>query len=82
MKSSKSSVKSGNTSFSRNDNEQNAESGDIYDQDQKNAVFVNGQSLQYILKDETLQKLFLTLCSLCSLIVGSSVTAYQKRDLT
>ena len=55
---------------------------DFFDQDQKNSVFVNGQSLQFILKDETLTKLFLTLCSLCTLVVGSTVTPYQKRDLT
>ena len=36
----------------------------------------------FILKDETLTKLFLTLCSLCTLVVGSTVTPYQKRDLT
>jgi hypothetical protein len=49
---------------------------DFFDQDQKNSVFVNGQSLQFILKDETLTKLFLTLCSLCTLVIGSTVTAY------
>lgn len=38
--------------------------------------------MQFILKDETLTKLFLTLCSLCTLVVGSTVTPYQKRDLT
>ena len=31
-----------------------ADGTDFYEQDQKNAVFVNGQSLQFILKDETL----------------------------
>lgn len=55
---------------------------DFFDQDQKNSVFINGQALQFILKDETLTKLFLTLCSLCTLVVGSTVTPYQKRDLT
>ena len=55
---------------------------EFFDQDQKNCVFVNGLTLQFILADETLTKLFLTLCSLCTLVVGSNVTPYQKRDLT
>ena len=43
--------------------------------DRKNAVFVNGRSLQFILKDETLSKLFLSICSMSSFIVGSKITA-------
>ena len=43
---------------------------------------MTGASLKYILKDETLNKLFLTICSMCSICVGSSVSAIQKRDLT
>ena len=49
---------------------------EFFDQDQKNCVFVNGLTLQFILADETLTKLFLTLCSLCTLVVGSNVTPY------
>ena len=56
--------------------------GEFVDSDQRNSVFVSGKSLQFILKDETLTKLFLTLSSLCSLVVASAVTPYQKRDLT
>lgn len=52
------------------------------DLEQQSSVFVDGTSLGHILKDETLTKLFLTLYSLCTLLVGSSVTPYQKRDLT
>lgn len=55
---------------------------DSVDPDRRNSVFVSGKSLQFILKDETLTKLFLTLCSLCTLVVASAVTPYQKRDLT
>lgn len=55
---------------------------DVVDSDQKNSVFVSGKSLQFILKDDTLTKLFLTLCSLCTIVVASAVTPYQKRDLT
>ena len=50
--------------------------------DRKNAVFVSGKSLQHILKDETAIKLFLTICSMCSICVGNTVTAIQKRSLT
>ena len=45
-------------------------------------MFITGKSLQFILKDDTLTKLFLTLCSLCTLVIASAVTPYQKRDLT
>ena len=55
---------------------------DLVDSDQRNSVFVSGKSLQFILKDDTLTKLFLTLCSLCTIVVASAVTPYQKRDLT
>ena len=44
-------------------------------------VFFNGHSLKHILKDETIKKTFLLLCSMCSYIVGSDVTAVQKADL-
>ena len=78
--------KNTNTSASSSGNQTNSSNknalADFFDQDQKNSVFVNGTSLQFILKDETLTKLFLTLCSLCTLVVGSAVTPYQKRDLT
>ena len=50
--------------------------------DEKNDIFINGRALQFILKDDTLTKLFLTLSSFCSLVIGSSVTPYQKRALT
>ena len=50
--------------------------------DERNVVQVAGPTLQVILQDETLAKIFLTLCTMCSLCVGSSVSAQQKRDLT
>ena len=82
----KTGTKKGNTSVSSGSKSVNMKNEnalvDFFDQDQKNSVFINGTSLQFILKDETLTKLFLTLCSLCTLVVGSSVTPYQKRDLT
>ena len=52
------------------------------DSDEKNNIFINGKALHYILKDETLTKLFLTLCSFCSLVIGSSITPHQKQILT
>ena len=55
---------------------------ELVEADLKNSVFVSGKSLQFILKDDTLTKLYLTLCSLCTLVVVSAVTPYQKRDLT
>ena len=48
----------------------------------KNLVMVNGKALQFVLKDETLLKLFLTLCNLSSLCIGSSINPYQKVMLT
>jgi hypothetical protein len=82
LKTSKTHSVSSRFSAKSNINSETNTNSEIYNQDQKNVVFITGQSLQFILKDETLQKLFLSLCSLCSLIIGSSVTAYQKRDLT
>ncbi len=47
----------------------------------KDVVFFNGQSLKYILKDETIKKTFLLLCSMCSYMIGSDVSAHQKASL-
>ena len=44
-----------------------------------NAVFFNGTHLEYILKDQTLEKLFLSLCNMCSICIGSSVTPFQRK---
>ena len=41
---------------------------------ESNVVFFNGTQLKFILRDQTLEKLFLSLCNLCSLCIGSSVT--------
>ena len=49
---------------------------DFSDLDQQSSIFIDGVSLGHILKDETLTKLFLTLYSLCTLLVASSVTPY------
>ena len=77
-KQTKKSASSGTKSLK--DNNRNSQT-EFFDQDQKRSVFVNGQTLHFILKDETLTKLFLTLCSFCTMVIGSSVTPYQKRDL-
>ena len=45
---------------------------------EQNVISFNGKALQFILKDETLLKIFLTLCSLSSLCIGSSINPYQK----
>ena len=50
--------------------------------DERNAIFINGQALCFILRDTTLGKLFITLCSMSSIIIGSNISPYQKRDLT
>lgn len=42
-------------------------------------VTFDGQQLQYILTDETMKKLFLTLCNLCSLCIGSSISPHQRK---
>lgn len=41
----------------------------------KYIVFFNGNSLKYILKDETLKKSFLLLCSMCNFMIGSKTNA-------
>lgn len=48
----------------------------------RNVVRIQGETLKIILQDETLSKVFLMLCNICSLVVGSSITPSQKRDLT
>lgn len=42
---------------------------------------INGKALSFLLKDETLIKLFLTLCNLSSLCIGSQIDPYQKAQL-
>ena len=41
-------------------------------------VFFEGKQLDFILQDQSLEKLFLSLCNLCSMSIGTSVTAQQK----
>ena len=48
---------------------------------ERNAVIFDGHVLAFILKDETLLKLFLTLCSLSGLCIGSSIGPQQKAML-
>lgn len=48
---------------------------DQVSQQMKDVVFFKGSSLRYILKDETIKKTFLLLCSMCSYMIGSEVTA-------
>ena len=71
-----------NYKVSDNHSDDGANKYDILTIDEKNVVQVTGGTLQIILQDETLSKVFLMLCSMCSLCVGSSINAYQKRDLT
>ena len=49
---------------------------DTVTSDERNVVHVAGPTLQIILSDETLTKVFLMLCSMSGLCVGSSVQAY------
>lgn len=51
------------------------------DEEQIEVVFTNGYALSIIMKDESLLKIFLILCSLCNCVVGSQVSANQKADL-
>lgn len=46
---------------------------------ERNVVIFDGNQLQYILTDETMKKLFLTLCNLCSLCIGSSISPHQRK---
>ena len=41
-------------------------------------VFTNGYALSVILKDESMLKFFLILCSLCDCVVGSQISTTQK----
>jgi hypothetical protein len=44
-------------------------------------VFTNGYALSIIMRDESLLKIFLILCSLCNCVVGSQLSATQKAEL-
>lgn len=44
-----------------------------------NVCIFQGNQLQFILRDQTLEKLFLSLCNLCSLCIGTSVTPLQRK---
>ena len=44
-----------------------------------NVLFFNGPHLKFILRDQTLEKLFLSLFNLCSLCIGSAVTPIQRK---
>lgn len=42
---------------------------------------ISGHALHYILKEEHLNKRFLTLASFCKLIIGSNISTTQKCEL-
>jgi hypothetical protein len=44
-------------------------------------VFTNGYALSIIMKDESMLKIFLILCSLSNAVVGSQVSITQKADI-
>lgn len=48
-------------------------------QQERNVVIFDGAQLQFILNDETMKKLFLTLCNLCSLCIGSAISPHQRK---
>ena len=52
---------------------ESASSTEIPYQD-RNVVRISGDTLKIILQDEALTKVFLMLCNICSMVVGSSIT--------
>ena len=46
---------------------------------ERNVVIFDGGQLQFILSDETMKKLFLTLCNLSSLCIGSGISPHQRK---
>ena len=52
------------------------------DTEQYDAVFFDGTALRFILRDATLGRLFISLCSMGRVSVGSGISIHQKRDLT
>ena len=46
---------------------------------EKNVLIFDGVALQFILTDDTLKTMFLTLCSLCSVSIGSNVSPHQRK---
>lgn len=44
-------------------------------------VIFTGRALVEILRDQTMQKSFMTLTYICDMMVGSEITPYQKQKL-
>lgn len=65
----------------RKDDDFEYKAADVDKVKETNVLFFQGTQLQFILRDQTLEKLFLSLCNLCSLCVGTSVTPIQRKLL-
>ena len=48
---------------------------------ERNVVIFTGKALTEILRDQTMQKSFMTLAYICDLMVGSEITPIQKQKL-
>lgn len=59
---------------SNHENDFEYKAADVDKVKETNVLFFEGEQLAFILRDQTLEKLFLSLCNLCSFCVGTSVT--------
>lgn len=48
---------------------------------QRNVVIFTGRALVEILRDQTMEKSFMTLAYMCDLMVGSEISPLQKQNL-
>ena len=85
-----------NTKGSRGKHKQNqkAKEKDIFDKDaiefqrkkdskesSRNVVIFTGRALVEILRDQTMQKSFMTLAYICDMMIGSEISPLQKQKL-
>ena len=60
------------------DNKQEKERSSM---NQRNVVIFTGRALVEILRDQTMEKGFMTLAYMCDLMVGSEISPLQKQNL-
>ena len=70
---------SGNNSPKTKADKKQDQAPDVDKIKETNVLFFNGTHLKFILRDQTLEKLFLSLCNLSSLCMGTSVTPLQRK---
>ena len=60
---------------------QDSNKNDVILKNSRNVVIFTGPALVEILRDQTMEKSFMTLAYMCDIMIGSEITPLQKQNL-